>query len=137
MSSFIRFFTVIPEGTLTATVFDPLGTILGSSGPQILVNGLNGIGFGNSSGLLEFPSGITGEFAIGVTVQGLGEIDLKSVRLSFGDALGRTVFTAQTIALLNTHPDIVTVPLPDMFWPTAIGLVGLMGFVAWRQRRAT
>lgn len=27
-----------------------------------------------------------------------------------------------------------SVPLPDMLWPTALGMLGLAGVVAWRQR---
>ena len=33
-----------------------------------------------------------------------------------------------------SHVETRSVPLPDMLWPTVIGMIGLAGFVAWRTR---
>ncbi|MEO6553030.1 MAG: hypothetical protein ABIO96_00630 [Nitrospiraceae bacterium] len=49
-------------------------------------------------------------------------------------SLTQSVTAGQSVPLELVAAANVSVPLPSMFWPTAIVLVGLAGFAAWKRR---
>lgn len=91
------------------------------------------------------PNPVTGSFASTNVWLGFGdktsEVTLDA-RAGTGSRSGTLISTLIMSAgeltsfglTASTGGSVRSVPMPDTFWPTAIGIVGLAGFAAWKRR---